>query len=944
MKKFFNILIVSSLLLTGCYDDLRDQELSRLDGLKVTISSLQEQIDNVNTSIVSINALSREIEAYATRLKEINEDLLSDIAELDIALAATRSELETNIDASKATVLAELENAKATLDAKLVETNTAITVLQSKKESLDVKLQQIRAHSDSAFATKDWFNATMATFESQKALQDDVAAIKAVVDELSESLIATEKEINERLGKKLNEISSTLDSELGNSVNKLADSYKATIEKNRKDIIDAFESSLASAIEANEAKLKTWVSGELSHYYTVAEAEAKMLAFKELVGDIAGDTSIQDQIDALLVEIGKAKQKLTEDYESIIRSAIEKSGTDMDKAVLAKVNEIKTSTDELSKKVDGIQQDIKDLKAKLNELGSRINTVDEQIAGINSSISILTTLSKTLEEYISSVKAELCKSDTTNYNAVNSKIEALQAVAESLQKQLNALKEYVGTIPAGVSQTNIADWVKYSEQTIRQQFTLYCTVTSIESYEADILALAGADDLRIAGIDAKLKSFLSDSKQTVDGWIDERLTSYHTAAVINQNIGKARTDLKGLVDASDSDIQKSIDTLSSDFKAALEKFAKDYGAAISTAISDNAGVVTGIIKKGTDDAVAEITKLQNRIKAIENDIKDIRTALDTMKTDISGINGDITKLKTFIADSGYSSLQDFVTYILGEIDKFGTGYLKIEDFNALRKKIYGDDLTGTSSGLKFEVAKLAGLTTRLETVETHMSGLEKFFAGYGDTDNLKSILDGIKSDLSTLKGKTGSFDTGEMQLVIDDFLVKLYGPNMVPDDPNEEDENSLWYKIKYVEAKIIACSFRSIAFVPSKSGNGAFIIEKTSSKWTTHIDFMIRPVELVDILFKENCHLMVKLMDQSELVDFNTAFAIGSGDTDYGYQIENKDKENGTFTLTATLKNGGPAFNGGHLKECFLVLYFDSLGDDPLGFFTSPYIPIVAQK
>ena len=943
MKKFFNILIVSSLLLTGCYDDLRDQELSRLDDLKVSISSLQAQMDSISSSIVSINALSAEMDSYITSLQKINEELKSDITALDIALEATRSELESNIDASKAKVLAEFENAKSALETKRDDINKAIEVLKSKKISLEAKLEQIRSHSDSVFATKDWVGATMVNFEFQKALQDSVASIKAYVDVFSESLIATENEIKERLGEKLAGISSTLDSELQTAVNNLAWAYQDAISRTGTEVIDAFEQTLASALSDSEERLKKWVGEQLDQYYPAAEAEAKILALREFIGDIEGDTSIQDEIEALLKEIAKAKKELTEGYESIIKGAIEKSGTDMDKAVLAKINEIKSATAELSGKVDALENEIKDLWTKLNALGSSINTVDEQIGAINKSIAILNALNKTLEEYISGVKAELSKSDSGNFNAVNAKIESLQAVADTLQKQLNSLREYVGTIPEGVSQTNIADWVKASEQTILQQFGLYCTVASIGTYEADINGSIDTIDLRIAGIDAKLKSFLADSKQSIDGWIDERLTSYHTAAVVDQKIGKIRTDLKGLVDASDSDIQKSIDTLDADFKAALGKFAKDYAAAISKAISDNAGVVTDTIRKGTDAAAAEILSLQGRVTTIENDIKAIRGALDTIKADIAGIKGDVGTVRTFIDSSGYESLQAFVTYALGVIDNFGTGYLKLTDFNSLKKQIYGDDLTGTSSGLKFEVAKLAGLTESLETVEEHIAGLGKFFEGYGDTDNLESILDAIVADLEYVKGATGGFDPSEMQSVIDDYLEELYGSNRIPDNPNEEEEDCIWYKIKYVEAKIIACSFRSIAYVPSESGNGAFVIHKEANKWTTHIDFMIRPVELVDIIFKENCHLMVKLMSQEDLVDFNTAFAIGKGDTTYGYQIENKNKADGTFTLTAKLKNGGGIFTPGHLTQCFFVLYFDSFGDDPLGFFTSPYIPILAE-
>ncbi len=923
MKKFFHIFILSSLLLSGCYDDLRDYEQNRLAELKdVKISSLEQQVRDIASSVNTLSQLSSEIGTYIDNLQKINNELKDNLASLNAGFEKTKSDLQSSTDASRASTLAQFENVQNALETKIADINAVISALQTRKASIDAGLTGLRSHADNDFATKDWVEGTLVTFGSQKALQDDVAGIKAYVDKLSESLIAVENEIDGILDGKLAEVSASLDEALKTEVYKLAESYRAAVADLRNSVSSAFSEALAAAIDESKEKLKDWVSEQLADYWTVAEAKAALEAFNTLVGNVPEGKDIQSQIEDLLTVIEGVEAELTEAYTEAITAAIVESGSAMDQAIIDRIEEVTTTVAGLSSRIETIDEEVTKLWAKVNELDSAVNSLADQIDAISTSIAVLSELEMTLEEYIESVRKTLSDTDTENSDTVNALIEALAAEVESLQEQLDSLKEYVGTKPDDAD--SIVEWVETSKANVEKQIALYSLTGRIDDIKDEIEEAIGMADGTISSLSTAIDSKIQDSKTTIDKWIDAKLLDYHTVADIDAAFIALRETLKALIDPKDSEIGTLIENLGSRLSDAVEQFGIDYGAAIAEAIEENASTVTAAISSKVTESANKVKALNGDLEVIDADVANIKKDLLTIKADVEQMGSDISDIQSFINDSGYDSLQAIVDYLTGELAKCPTSFATIAQLNALKDILYGNGTT--TFGLKGDVAQLASLTARLEAAETAATGLDTFISGYGSTDTIAAILAGINADIADLqKDVDGDPATGKesLQSLIDSMLTALYGPTKSQETASAD---SIYGRILALSKAVIYRNFNSLEFIPT-SEDSSVTMSRISGSWTVQMDFIICPANLVSLLNPDNCKLYI----------IGAATREVSGQEALDVTISSIDPETGEFTVKGT-SSTKPSFSRG-----FAVLYVDAEDGDEKLSFTSKYISLKVE-
>ena len=927
MKKFFHIFILSSLLLSGCYDDLRDHEQNRLAELRdVRIASLEQQAQEIISSVNDLSKLGSEIEIYIANLQKVNDELKANLTAVNAGFESTKDELLSQGDESSALVVAEFENVQAALEAKIADIEAVISSLQTKKASIDAKVEMIRQHADTDFAAQDWVEATLATFESQQALQNDVAGIKAYVDALSESLISVENEINGILEGKLAGISASLEESLQNEADRLAAKYKTIVSSVKEEVTNAFTEALASAISNSENKLKTWVSEQLTDYWTVAEAKAKLEAFYTLVGNVPDGKDVQSQIEELLCAIAGTETELTEAYTAAIKAAIEKSDSEMSRAIVDRINEVKDVVSGLSVRVDQLESEVVSIWTRIDELVISINSVSEQIIAINTSISVLTELGLTLEEYIESIRQKFYEADEDNADIVNSLVEALDTEVGSLQKQLDALKEYIGTIPDDAD--NVVDWVKASQKSVEEQLALYSAIDRISAIKSEIENEIEAAGISISGLGSAIDSKIQDSKSTIDAWIDAHLTTYHTVAGTDAAFNRLRISLKALIDTEDSAIEELIEGLGIQLSNAVGQFEKDYEAAVKKAIEDNAGVVTSAISGPVDEAAGKVSDLKDRLDQLDNDVAQIKQDLSSIKSDVNQMNNDIAAIRNFVNESGFVSLQAIVDYLSGELEKCASSYATISQLTALKEVVYGNGTT--TFGLKGEVDKLTGLTSRLAAAESAAAGLITFLTGYTGSDSLAAIIAGINADIVSLQKDVfgdSSTNTDSIQTVIENMLKALYGDTMSPETASA---TSIFGRISALSKKLIYNNFSTLEFVPSDE-NGCIIV-KNNSTWDISLDFIIRPAGLASLLNSDNCKLYV-LSAATREVD---------GLVELEMTVSSADPETGEFTVHGEVDNGGgavkPNFSAG-----YAVLYIDAQDGDEKLSFTSKYIPLKVE-
>lgn len=883
MKKYLHIFAIASLLFTGCYDSLSEQTQSKLQDLKdQDIATIEQQVKNITTSLSTIQTLSSELSRYIEILQGVSTDLEADYESLTKALEAVKTAIQGEIDGASDEMLAAFGSAKTALEAKLLEIDTVISALKQKQADLDSRADALRKSLTDDYATAEWVDATFATLDSQAKVAEDVATIKAHVDELTKSLDATEKEITDLLEQNLSSLQALTDEALKSAVEGLTYSYEAAIDKASEEVSAAFDEALKTAISDSEEKLKGWVSEKLAGYVTLGAAEGYINAFLDLVGTVPEGKEVQAQIEALQAALEQAKSDLTSAYEVAISTAIEQSGKDLDQTILEKIGEVTADIEKLAERVTSLESEVINLRTKVTELQRRINTIDGQIAAINKSLEVLSGFHDSLEEYIGSVQKTLEDSDTDYYNETKGFIDALQEAADAIQDKIDSLSSYVGTLPEGVTD-DVVTWAQKTMSTVDQQFDLYMATTEIGTIKSGIDQLISEHKIAIETDSTTLSTLIDDAKGTIDGWIDEDLTPYHSAAVVKGKIDSLRTALKGLIDTDDSDIHKSLNKLNRDYEKAVSDFQKEYKDSLATAITENQGFVDDAFKAAVKEAADSIAALKGRADIMDADISQLKKDIAAIKSDVAEITSGIGDLEDFIKESGYNSLQEFVDYVNGELGKCSTKFARIGQVDTLKTIIYGPEGDGSVSGLKFWVDQMGGLTTRLRTAETETAELEGFLAGFGNGETLVGELNKIKALLKELKDEVDGDGTDTkpgLQDMIDSILEALYGTGT---DRESATEGSICYLLDQLQDNTLAVMFHSISYIPMTADGSV-------SAGSVTLQFFVDPAELVTLLDTDNCSLTngtITAVSGSDGVLTVTASGVKSGWTALCVEVTN---------------------------------------------------------
>lgn len=652
MKKNINILrryahyaagiffaaLISATALTSCknYDDDISSIIDRINELEGTkIAAVDQQIAAISSSITELQAADRA-------LKNLINDLGAKADEL-------QKQLDSNAEADAATkkeLLEEIQNIKALIKA-----------LQEKDAELDKKIADLKAYVDGEItATKDWATATFATLEQYAEIEEEIAAIKAL------------------------------------------------IEQHKTDITAAYTKAIEDAIATSEASMKEWVNKALADgYYDIAAIDAKLAALEtKLAG---ADTELAKELEDQKAALEQAKSDLTAAYEKAIKDAIENNNGVINQAIADAVQKV---LDNVNARLAAIDNEIAAIKKDIEAIKNNIATIEAQIAAINGSINDLKTMDAELKGYIESLQTtadNLQKQlDDTNTKIDNLKKEMgdeIDAVEQTLLNKLDNLKTSIegelATIKADIENLkakdaelegeiaalenyvstelkNTKDWANATFATLAQYEEIQ---TAIAGIKGDIAAINTA----IANIETRInEKIAADIKAAIDALRTElgadyaakikaatdAVTSAYTAAIatakgeietaytkaIADAIAKSEAAMKEWVNAKLQKVYADIAALRIELEAlkasaatdeelaaavtaqqaALEQAKKDltaaYEAAIKKAIEDNNGVIDDAI---ADAITAATNDLQSKIDGIKSEIDSIKNRLENLE-------------------------------------------------------------------------------------------------------------------------------------------------------------------------------------------------------------------------------------------------------------------------------------------------------------------------
>jgi len=930
MKKISIIFFAAALLLTGCYQDKINELQSEVKKIKeVELAQLDSQVDSITATLSTLDKLSKELSGYIDELKVTRDALQKSITEMNSHLASMEAEVQSEISGTKTATLAQINAAKSSMETKLNAINATISVLTKKDSEINTKIAELRTYADSKLATQDWVNGTIATLTSQNALVDDVKLVNAQVEALAETIRIAEKDVTTHLQNAMAAEDKDLSEKLAAKVKQLNTMISESVSTTQTTLLAKCAGKLQDAISASETKLKGWVSDQLGDYFTVAEAQAKLLAFNNLVGAVPSGKNVQEEIDALVAELEKLKTEITAAYTAAIKAAADASLAKEQQAVLDKINALKTDViAPLQTRVTKLETELATLWENLGAVTGRVNTAEEQVTAINTSIAVLDRLGKTLKEYIEGIKAEMKQIDKDKFDSVKGYIDALQELAtgtgaNSLQSQINALKAIVGEIPSG--QTNVVDWVKSCDRTIREKYSVCCTIESVAALQKEINDLLADHAGRIEAVNSELSTKIVDSRETIEGWITKQLTDggYITASQMNAKIKVDSLALCSLIDGGDADVQQKITTLQTDISSAIESFTAEYIAAIKQAIEDNDGYVTEQIQNAVDALDTKISTLQGRVDAIDADLVTIKADVATIKSDVGQLTTDIAALQKMVDESGIDGLQQFVDYLNEELGKCPDKYATIQQLTELKN---------TVDALKVWTAKLTDLTGRITTLEGQAGDLSSFLSGLDLKEGgLVELMTGINTSLNSLWDEVfGTTAKDGLQKQIDAILKELYGDSMKPEGASDD---SIYGRVQALSGRIVGSSFSSISYIPTNADGAA---EVNSGNKAGSLTFVVRPAKLVSILTDDNCKMMFvetpKLTKSAPII-----YECSSS------RITVRNETEGTITVTATFTNYHYSISSDRPGNA--VLYVDARkegkeSEDEKVTFTSAYIPL----
>ena len=373
MKKLLLVIAAVVMLLSSCQKiedaiNALDNRVTELEGEK--ISSTEQQIESINTSIADLEAVDIELKNYITALQGTAAELQKSIDATNTKIDNVKTALQGEISTAKADVLAQLEALRTEMNNELSQINSTIATLQAKDTELEGKITELRNYIDTELKnTEDWATATFSTLEQYNALCTEIATIKTQIENLNKSISELETRLNTKIATDIATAVKGLQGELAEAVTEITNAYTSTISTAKEEITVAYTAAIQSAISALESSMKQWVNEQLTNYYTIAQIDAKIAALQRQIQN-GGNEELINEINSLKSSLQTLKSELTTAYQKAITDAINTNNG----VINAKIaEEIATVNQRITNEINTINSRLDDIESRLDALEDKVD-------------------------------------------------------------------------------------------------------------------------------------------------------------------------------------------------------------------------------------------------------------------------------------------------------------------------------------------------------------------------------------------------------------------------------------------------------------------------------------------------------------------------------------------------------------------------------------------
>ena len=552
-KSFFILTMAVAILFTGCkkYDRAISNIKSRLDKIEgSSLSTINQQITSINASLIDLQAVDTELQKLIDNLQE------------------KADELQAQIDANSVT--------DASIEKEIAEIKKLIATLQNKDTELDKKITDLQTYVNSTITnTENWANATFATLEQYQAIQNEIAIIKAL------------------------------------------------IEQNNPGLTPEATKAIEEAIATSETYMKEWVNNTLAEgYYDIAAIDAKLAAMETKLAN--GDEQLAKEIENQQAALEQAKAELTAAYKDAIANAIETNNGVINTAIATAITDAMEKVDiklaVIDNKIAAIQKEIEDIK-------NSIATINQQITNINASLTDLEAVDTELQKLIDNLEAKVdelqassAPDAATEIANIKTLIATLQNNDTELDKKITDLQTYLNS-----TITNTEDWAKATFATLEQY-------QAVQTEIAIIKALIEQNNPGLTPEATKaIEEAIATSETTMKAWVNNTLAEgYYDIAAIDAKL----TALKSELTSADTNLALQIENQNAALEQAKNAIKDAYTKAINEAILNNEGIITTKITTAVNEAKNE---LQAQINAINTSISSIQAQINNIANRIQGV-------------------------------------------------------------------------------------------------------------------------------------------------------------------------------------------------------------------------------------------------------------------------------------------------------------------
>ena len=775
-KNLLFFLVSISMALVSCakQDDI-DNLQKQIDNLKSNeIATVQQQMSGIQLSLGNLQTVDTELRGYIRMLQDQESKLAQADEALEGSIASLKTELKGDISAAKSDALAQLETYKANVSSQLAALRASIDSLKSKDADLQTQITSLQSYIDGDLksyidngdkSVKTWASASFATLTQYNATADLIADIQGEISSINDRLTVLEATPAGVTRKELDDVISALDADHQSKLSKAVSDCNEAIASAKEEITAAYTTAIANAIAASESSMRTWVNDQLSGYYTIAQADAKIAALK---------TNLESQLSTQKTQL----QSLISNLESSLELKIKNNADDIEecRGLIADCNTLigqnaqaisdnaaaiaqlrtnlgTTKTEITTAYQQAISTAIGTLDGQLRgEIATQVETVnsriDDEVAAVNATIDALTARVTQCEEDIRNIKSDIqamqqAIDDLSDKIAtVQQQIESINGAITNLQNADAELLDFIDALQNTSEQTDTLlsrrisaaiDSLTAKDEDLKRQIDALqtyvdggiqstkdwasATFLTLAQYDATAVEIAGiqADITAINSWLGSLKdsySSLSDalaaSEQSMKGWVNEQLTGYYTIAQADANLLSLKTELEGRLNDQKNYLTGVLDSLNTVLNEKINTNASDIEECRGLIADCN--TLIGQNSRAISDNVAAIAQLRTDLGTARDEITAAyQQAISTAINDLDGqLRGEIATQ----VNSINSRIDDEVAAINATIDALTARVTQCEsDIQAMKSDIQAlrDDVDELQE-------KVAAILSRIQSI------------------------------------------------------------------------------------------------------------------------------------------------------------------------------------------------------------------------------------